>query len=239
VITARMPVAKRLWTPRSARVVYVGGGTNQGNTTTATSPVSWTETVPASANLAIVWFLDVVATVTPTPTATLGGTSMTLTQNFNMGTFSGSFVMYTYCFTMFNPPAGSKAFVVTEASTSGLGWGGTAYYANVGTLGSITTITQSNASPILMNVTSTKQNILYAAAMGYGAVASGDSLNTFNQTQRCAAGCLTASANSSPFVFGDAPGNGGTLNFSVNRSETTDPGGGAMALPLIPRPLPM
>lgn len=215
-----------IWGGRPPNVEGVGTG-NKG-----AQSISWTDTVPAAANFAVIWASNMSTLTSPVfTTVSIGGSACTqVSGSPYYFTFDGTYYYHLHCFILVNPPTGaSKTVTLTKSAEGGNLNADVVYFSNVSSYGSLTTtsgLTPTNAS---LTVPGTDGRRLYTQAFSYRATGS-NTFSAYNQTQRYLA---TAASFTEPLVIGDATGNGGNLTFSATRSETTYGWGGA-ALPLIP-----
>lgn len=194
--------------------------------------LSWTDTVPAAANFAVIWVANMSTLASPSITATIGGTSCTQISGSPIKyTFGGTYHYHIHCFVLANPPTGaSKTVAVSKSAEGGNLTADAVYFSNVSGYGTMTTVINgaagTNAS---LTVPGTDGRNLYTQAFSYRATGA-NTFSAYNQTQRHLA---TAASFTEPLLIGDAPGSGGSLSFTATRSETTYEWGGA-ALPLLP-----
>lgn len=214
-----------IWGGRPPNVEGVGTGSKGARS------ISWTDTVPANANFAVVWVSNMSTLTNPSITATIGGVSCSqVSGSPYYFTFDGTYYYHIHCFVLANPPTGaSKTVAVAKSAEGGNVNADAIYFSNVSSYGTLTTtsgLTPTNAS---MTVNGTEGRRLYTQAFSYRATGA-NTFSAYNQTQRYNS---TAASFTEPLLIGDAPGNGGALSFTATRSETTYDWGGA-ALPLLP-----
>lgn len=205
-------------------VTYLADGPGA---TSATSPITYTDSIPTSTNCTLIWATYFATTATPTISATIGSTSATLVSTV-AGAASNPFY-YLTCFQVPSPPTGSQTVTLTLSSVSGCAVN-TVHYSGVAAVGAVTSLGNQSGSPSI-SVTSSNPVYRYVQATTYRIAATGNTFSAFNQTQRyLIAGTV---ALNGPLLIGDALGNNGTLTFSSTRSSTTNPWD-AMIVPLIP-----
>lgn len=193
----------------------------------ATSPVSFTDTIPSAANCTLIWAAYATTAASPTIALTVGGTAATLVQTITWGTANPFY--YLSCFQLMHPPAGSQSisFSCTSLSACALD---TIHYSGVAALGTPTSLTNQTGQPSI-SVSSLGPNVIYSQAFVYRAAAAGNTYTGYSQTQRELVAAVLGT--NPPLLIGDAPGNGGTLTFSATRTSTTNPWGGII-VPLLP-----
>lgn len=196
-----------------------------------TSPVTFTDTAPTGTTCTLIWVSNASSSATPTISASFGSTSATLVGTIQVAAPS-SHVFITCYQVLWVPlggsPSGSKTVTFT-GSGSAANVVNTAHYKGVSSVGTPVLI-GAQTGQCSMAASSTNANYLYANAFTYAINATGNTFSAYGQSQRyLIAG--TASTNHA-LVFGDAPGNGGTLTCTATRSNTTNTWGG-MIVPLI------
>lgn len=205
--------ALRAIPPRIISVTYtaVGSGKIGG-----TSPVSFSDSIPSSANCSLIWVAHYSTSTTPIISAQIGSTPATLQQTVNP--FQTSLLS---CFALLNPPTSSQTITFTS---NGLYNGNivinTVHYSNVVSIGAATGVSNQTGQPSMALASVPKS--IYVNGFSYGGN-TGNTFNSYSQNQRYVA---AASATNEPLLFGDAAGNGGTLTFSATRSTTTYSWGG-------------
>lgn len=215
-----------VWGGRPPNVEGVGTG-NKG-----AQSISWSDTVPAAANFAVIWASNMSTLTNPSITAvSIGGSSCTqVSGSPYYYTFDGTYYYHIHCFILANPPTGaSKTVTVTKSAEGGNLSASAIYLSNVSSYGSLTTTSGVSPTNASLTVPGTDGRRLYTQAFSYRATGS-NTFSAYNQTQRYLA---TAASFTEPLLIGDASGNGGDLTFTATRSETTYSWGGA-ALPLLP-----
>lgn len=196
--------------------------------TSATATTSYSDTVPADATCTLIWAAVASSAGTQTLSASVGSKSATLLTTIQAGT-SGSFFDLLACFVVFNPPAGSQTISVTSASGINTVINAV-HYKNVTGVGTPITAANQTGQPSL-SASSTNPLYRYANAFSYVASAATNTFTGYNQTQRYLI-AASASNGNRPLLLGDAPGNGGTVNFAATRTTTTFNWGGII-IPLL------
>ena len=201
---------------------------------------SWVETVPADANLALLWVSEMPSDQANNCTATLGGTNMVEVTGspWTMEIDSG-YYMRTRCFALQNPTTGGNQTVSITNNVSNSFHAATVYYGGVGAIGPADAYTRGagGTTPTLA-IPDTASNHLYALGFGYRGQ---DISSTF--TAFSAGSTMRAVHNNDsggytvPMGVGDAYGNGGTLTVTATRANSTY-GWNAIAIDLRPDALP-
>lgn len=189
-----------------------------------TGSYSWTETIPANANCAMV-VLSVMGSTACS--VTLGGASMTAVTGNPFTYYSGNYSIQV--FYLLNPTTGSgKTLAVTNTNGNNV-HAAVTYYRGVTSLGSATSVSNgAGGQQLSLAVSSTNSNYLYVNAFAFRPTTTWDSITAYGQTQRIEYPCFSYDL---PIVVGDSVGNGGTLTFTGTRNNTTYEWGG-VAIPL-------
>lgn len=214
------PVLGALRQPRTGQGVLVaaspvtpvatGAGTQVNG-----SPMTWTDTIPANADYAVLWVINRTSVASPTIAATIGGAGATLVSTlFNPA--SSGFFDNLLCYVLQRPPTGPSQ-TISFTTTNLLGVGGTIeYYRNVTSIGSAITAAAANSSATMS--TPSSPNCMYSQAFSFIASALSQGFSAYNQTQRASQVAFT---NIEPMIVGDAVGNGATLTFSATAGTAT------------------
>lgn len=210
-------------------------GTGLGAHRVANPGTSWVDTVPADANLAVLWVSEMPSDQANTCTVTLGGTSMVeVTGSPWVHDFTANYNRLR-CFILQNPSTGPNKTVAITSNVSNYFHAQTVYYGGVTAVAPATLARGVAATQTSMTLASTASNHLYAQAFVYRP--GGD--NTFSNysgNQR-AVHRNDGGGYTNPLLVGDVYGNGGALTISATRSDTTNAWGG-VALDLSPSALP-
>ena len=218
---------------------WVGTGLNVAHHKTNPG-YSWVETVPADANLALVWVSEMPSTQANTCTVTLGGTSMVEVTGspWTMEVDSG-YYMRTRCFALQNPTTGPNQTIAVTSNVSNSFHANSVYYGGVTSVGPAGSYARGagGTTPTLA-IPGSASNHLYAMCFGYRGQDNNSTFTAFS------AGATMRAAHSNdlggytvPIGVGDAYGNDGTLTVTATRYNSTY-GWNGIALDLSPSALP-
>lgn len=213
--------------PTYSKPTWVGTGGGVGH---VGSTSSWTDTVPADANLAVLWVTSLPTTLSKRASATLGGTAMVeVTGSPWQFELSGNQLQ---CFVLQNPATGpGKTVQVTWTGEYNIN-ANMVYYGGVTSVGTASPAKGLASTNPSMTVAS-QTNHLYAQAFCYKPFAAGN-MAAYSANLRAT---WPNVSYDSPLAIGDAMGTGGTLAFTATRSDTAYMWAGA-ALDLSPAALP-
>lgn len=227
--------------PTYSKPTWVGTGLGESLAHHKTNPgTSWVETVPADANLALLWVSDMPSDQANNCTATLGGTSMVeVTGSPWTFEIASGYYMRTRCFALQNPTTGPGKTVAITNNVSNSFHAATVYYGGVTAIGPAGAYARGagGTTPTLA-IPDTASNHLYALGFGYRGQ---DNSSTF--TAFSAGASMRAVHNNDgggytvPIGVGDAYGNDGTLTVTATRYNSTY-GWNAIAIDLRPDALP-
>ena len=191
--------------------VGVGAGA-----TSATSPISFSDTVPADTDCTLIWVAHYNSSASPTITGSVGGQSGALIKTTTCAASNNARIS---CVAVMNPPTGTQTVSVTNSHPSGAVIT-TCHYANVTAVGAYTET--ASGSPASCSVAASSTDARYDYAAGYSYAAAGTS-NTFSHDFTGTERFLQtggAGATSPPMFVGDSYGNYGTLTSTVTRSNS-------------------
>lgn len=221
--------------PTYTKPTWVGTG---GGAYAKTNPgYSWIETVPADANLALLWVSEQPSDQGNTCTVTLGGTSMVeVTGSPWTYDFTSGF-MRLRCFALLNPSTGPNKTIAITSNVSNNFHAHIVYYGGVTSIGPAVFTRDTSGATVSTSVPNTALNHLYAQAFAYRPADTSSTYSNYSGNQRA----LHTNASPSytqPMLVGDQYGNGATLAISATRSNATTAAYGSVTLDLSPAALP-
>lgn len=221
--------------PTYTKPTWVGTG---GGAYAKTNPgYSWIETVPADANLALLWVSEQPSDQGNTCTVTLGGTSMVeVTGSPWTYDFTSGF-MRLRCFALQNPSTGPNKTVAITSNVSNNFHAHIVYYGGVTSIGPAVFTRDTSGATVSTSVPNTALNHLYAQAFAYRPADASSTYSNYSGNQRA----LHTNASPSytqPILVGDQYGNGATLTISATRSNAPTAAYGSVTLDLSPAALP-
>lgn len=221
--------------PTYTKPTWVGTG---GGAYAKTNPgYSWIETVPADANLALLWVSEQPSDQGNTCTVTLGGTSMVeVTGSPWTYDFTSGF-MRLRCFALLNPSTGPNKTIAITSNVSNNFHAHIVYYGGVTSIGPAVFTRDTSGATVSTSVPNTALNHLYAQAFAYRPADTSSTYSNYSGNQRA----LHTNASPSytqPILVGDQYGNGATLAISATRSNATTAAYGSVTLDLSPAALP-
>lgn len=224
-----------------SKPTWVGTGLGEVLAHHKTNPgTSWVETVPADANLALLWVSDMPSDQNNNCTATLGGTNMVEVTGspWTMEIDSG-YYQRIRCFALQNPTTGGNQTVSITNNVSNSFHAATVYYGGVSAIGPAGAYTRGagGTTPTLA-IPDTASNHLYALGFGYRGQDNSSTFTAFSSGSTMRAVHNNDSGGYTvPMGVGDAYGNDGTLTVTATRYNSTY-GWNAIALDLRPNALP-
>ena len=210
--------------PTPSVPTFVGAGA--GRTHVPSPTISWVETIPSNATCAIVW-LSVMGS-TAASAVTIGGTAATALQGSPFTYYSGNYS--TQAFFLMNPPTGANKTISISYSGGNYVNAIATYYGGVASIWNPTNTSGAGSTAPSLDVASTATDHLYVNAFCYRPGAGDNNFPTYSQTKRAE---WYSYSYDNPIIVGDAVGNGGTLNFSATRNNSTYEWGG-LAIDLSP-----
>lgn len=224
-----------------SKPTWVGTGLGEVLAHHKTNPgTSWIETVPADANLALLWVSEMPSDQANNCTVTLGGTSMVEVTGspwtFEIG--SGTY-QRTRCFALQNPTTGGNQTVSITDNVSNYFHAHTVYYGGVTAIGPAGAYARGAGSTTpTLAIPDTVSNHLYAMCFGYRGQDANSTFTAFSAGSTMRAVHNNDSGGYSvPMGVGDAYGNDGTLTVTATRYNSTY-GWNAIAIDLRPDALP-
>ena len=214
--------------------VGTGIGFNHG----ASPGTSWVDTVPADANLALVWVSEMPSDQANTCTVTLGGTSMVeVTGSPWTYDFTSGF-MRLRCFALLNPSTGPNKTVAVTSNVSNYFHAHSVYYGGVTSIGTAKFVRgQSGASPST-SITNSSSTHLYAQGFICRPDDAASTFTAFGAGANMRAVHDNAGSYNNPLAVGDAYGNDGTLTISATRNGAATYSWGSVTIDLSPAALP-
>jgi hypothetical protein len=188
----------------------------QANATT----LSWSHTIGAAAK-ALVVAVHAGAATLASPSATVGGTPMTLLSKYEYAANQ-----YLMLFGLINPPTGAQTAVVTHSGAPYAG-GTSLAYTGVSSFGTPVTSTGSGAAASLTVTSAAGQRVVQIFG-NQGITAGAGAFTSYNQTSRYTHGNVSSAAF--PTLIGDAPGASSVSFTAALPSQVW----GGLAVPLIP-----
>ena len=180
-----------------------------------TGSVSYTETVPANANCAVLIMSALGSTAI---TASLGGSSMTAITPISVDAIG-----YTLqAFYLMNPSTGANKTLSITNTNPNYVQTSMIYYGGVTSVGSVTSLANQTAAAAAISVSSTL-NHMYVNGLAFRPNAADNRFITYDQTLRYVG---RNDANDVPILTGDAVGTGSTLTFNATRNNTASQWGG-------------
>ncbi len=180
-----------------------------------TGSVSYTETVPANANCAVL-IMGVLGSTAIT--VSLGGSSMTAITP--VGINAGAYTLQA--FYLMNPSTGvGKTLSITNTNGNNVQTS-MIYYGGVTSVGSVTSLANQTTAAPAISVSSTT-NHMYVNGLAFQPAAADNRFITYDKTVRY------IGRNDSfdlPILTGEAAGTGSTLTFNATRNNTANQWGG-------------
>lgn len=217
-LTAAAPVMAVTATIPSPTVPFASYDATGAGYTGTGSP-SWAHTIAGNG---VVVFVDTwVSSSSPTVTASVGGTAMTLQGVISNYYTSGGDYASVYAFVLENPPTGSQTISATCSGTTPWIAANSVSYNNVSGFGTAVTQAFTTANPSMSASSATGQMV----AQAFGGYATAN-FSAYSQTQRY--NKSTAFGNLA-FVMGDASG-AGSVTFSATNAFAAC---GGIAIPIL------
>jgi hypothetical protein len=198
------------------------------------SPITFTDTAPAGTKCTLIWANNASTALNPTVSAKYGSVTAALVQTTLADTVTNS--LYLTCFAILwtpsNPlPTGAQTVTFTSTAIAACGVN-VVHYASVSTVGTAIVLSNQAAAACSIPAPSSNAQYLYGNGFTYTGAAAGNTFTNYLPGPARWNPPLVIGSNNA-IVVGDAPGNGGTLTFSANRSNTVNAWGG-MIVPLVP-----
>ena len=175
-----------------------------------TGNASYTETVPANANCAI---LIIAVLANAAITVTLDGTSMTSLGS--VGVNAGAYTLQA--FYQLNPSTGASKTLSITNTNGNYATASMIYYGGVTSVTSAVTLAnQTTVAPAIS--VSSATNHMYVNAFGHNPSGAAERFSTYDKTIRYTG---RNEYYDLPMIVGDAAGTGSTLTFNATRSGST------------------